>query len=95
MFMQPTPKNYHVQYLDVTHHWSPRSEAFAGGDALLTALQRGWEVANTVEEEEKYWHADVRAVSVYRFTLAPWRPRNHHASDRKSVRHADVVHGAV
>lgn len=68
MFMQPTPKNYHVQYLDVTHHWSPRSEAFAGGDALLTALQRGWEVANTVEEE-KYWHADVRAVSVYRFTL--------------------------
>ena len=68
MFMQQTPKNYHVQYLDVTHHWSPRSEDFAGGDCLLTALQRGWEVAYTVEEE-KYWHGDVRAVSVYHFTL--------------------------
>jgi len=68
MFMQPAPKNYHVQYLDVTHHWSPRSQKFAGGDALLTALQRGWEVANAVEEE-KYWHGDARAVSVYHFTL--------------------------
>ena len=40
--MQGNPSNYHVQYLDVTKHWDPDSENYAGGDALVTALSRGW-----------------------------------------------------
>jgi len=67
-FVQPTPKNHHAQYLDVTHHWSPRSEKYAGGDCLLTAIQRGWEISETVEER-KFWHGDARCVCVYEFTL--------------------------
>ncbi len=68
MFLQPNPKNFHVQYPNINRHWSPRSEEFAGGDSLLTAIMRGWEVGDTVIKEE-HWHAGVRLVSVYRFKL--------------------------
>jgi hypothetical protein len=68
MFIQPNPKNFHIQYLDVNRHWSPRSEKFAGGDNLLTALMRGWEISDKVEKES-YWHAGVRQITVYHFRL--------------------------
>ncbi|MEO1664796.1 MAG: hypothetical protein AAFU54_09170 [Chloroflexota bacterium] len=68
MFLQPNPKNYHAQYPNINRHWSPKSEDFAGGDSLLTALSRGWKVGHTVVREE-HWHAGVRLVCVYRFTL--------------------------
>ncbi len=68
MFSQLTPKNFHVQYLDVNRHWSPRSEQFAGGDNLITAIMRGWEVSETVYKED-LWHAGVRQAALYHFHL--------------------------
>jgi hypothetical protein len=68
VFLQPDSKNFHVQYPDVNRHWSPNSEDYAGGDCLLTAINRGWEIGNEVVKEE-HWHAGVRMVAVYRFRL--------------------------
>jgi hypothetical protein len=58
----------HYQYLDVKRHWCPRSEAFTGGDALVTFLHNGWELAGDVAYEEE-WRAG-RPVSIYFFPLA-------------------------
>ena len=68
MFMQPDPKNFHVQYIDVNRHWSPRSEKYAGGDNLLTAIMRGWEIGNLVTLEQ-HWNKSGRCVSIYTFLL--------------------------
>jgi len=68
MFLQPNPKNYHVQYPNINRHWSPRSEKYAGGDHLMTAIARGWEIGHSVIREE-HWHAGVRLVCVYYFQL--------------------------
>ncbi|RMG83687.1 MAG: hypothetical protein D6712_12695 [Chloroflexi bacterium] len=59
--------NYHVQYLDVTKHWHPDSQPFAGGDALATALDEGWQITGPVIRED-YWHS-MRCVPIYHFTL--------------------------
>ncbi|MDL1900149.1 hypothetical protein FBR02_05200 [Anaerolineae bacterium CFX9] len=58
----------HVEYPDMTRHWNPNSEQYAGGDALITALQRGWEIAGQVWAEE-YWHGGARLVMIFHFTL--------------------------
>lgn len=68
MFVQHNPKNFHVMYPNTMRHWSPRSEAFAGGDSLLTAISRGWEIHSEVTRE-RFWHAGVRCVSIYHFRL--------------------------
>lgn len=60
--------NYHVQYMDVTsQHWNPTSETFAGGDNLLTALSKGWQVEKCTEL--RHWFAGLRCVSIFRFDL--------------------------
>jgi hypothetical protein len=67
------PKNtdvadFHVQYLDVTsQYWHPKSEHFAGGDNLITAIDRGWAVQKCVLVQ--HWYAGMRSVKVYEFTL--------------------------
>lgn len=61
-------QNLHSQYPDFSRHWCDTSEKFAGGDALLTALQNNW-IAERVCHEEKYWHAGTRLVTVYHFEL--------------------------
>ena len=58
----------HSQYPDFSRHWCDTSEKFAGGDALLTALQNDW-VADATCYEEQYWHAGTRLVTVYHFDL--------------------------
>lgn len=60
--------NLHSQYPDFSRHWCDTSEKFAGGDALLTAMQNHW-VANETCYEEHYWHAGTRLVTVYVFEL--------------------------
>lgn len=60
--------NFHTEYMDVTQHWSPRSEKYAGGDALLTMLTRGWKMRRRVQVEEK-WYAGMRSVTVYHLQL--------------------------
>ena len=55
-------------YLELHRHWDPMSERYAGADALLTAMNKGWKPAQTVHFEE-YWHAGSRLVTIYHFDL--------------------------
>lgn len=60
--------NFHVEYINVTtQHWDPQSSTFAGGDQLVTAIQRGWQVEKCIEET--HWFTGMRSVRVYHFTL--------------------------
>ncbi|MBE0691213.1 MAG: hypothetical protein IH587_13930 [Anaerolineae bacterium] len=63
-----TSDNFHVSYPDVNRYWSPVCEDYAGGDALLTAMSKGWTVSPTVYEEE-FWLAGMRLVVVLHFEL--------------------------
>ena len=56
--------NSHFEYMDVIRHWSPVSEKYAGGDALITLMSNGWQIGETVFYEE-YWHAGSRLVMIY------------------------------
>ncbi len=60
--------NLHSQYPEYTRHWCDTSERFAGGDALLTAMQNDW-IAEDTCYEEQFWHAGTRLVTVYHFDL--------------------------
>ncbi|MBI1259798.1 MAG: hypothetical protein GC204_20210 [Chloroflexi bacterium] len=61
-------QNQHLQYPDFSRHWCDTSEKFAGGDALLTAMQNHWKADDTCYEEH-YWHAGTRLVVIYHFDL--------------------------
>lgn len=61
-------RNAHAEYMDVVRHWSPESEAYAGGDALVTFLNQDWRLGETVLVEE-YWHAGTRLVLIYHIDL--------------------------
>lgn len=56
--------NYHVDYLQVTQHWSEESEAYAGGDGLVTLLSEGWALTRKVREEDVYFGGN-RHTSLY------------------------------
>lgn len=58
------PSNFHVEYLDVIQHWSPESEHFAGGDALVTAVTSGWKISPTIYLAYKVFGGN-RRVRVY------------------------------
>lgn len=60
--------NFHVEYMAVTKHWSPSSEKFAGADALITALDKGWEMEDEVICED-VWFAGMRQTRVYHVIL--------------------------
>ncbi len=60
--------NFHVEYMDVTQHWSEKSEQFAGADSLLTMLYKGWQMKKTARREER-WFAGSRLVYIYYITL--------------------------
>ena len=60
--------NAHFDYLDVTRHWHSESEKYAGGDALMTYINEGWSLKETVFLEE-YWHAGVRLVTIFHCEL--------------------------
>lgn len=55
-------------YPDIFRHWHPGSEAYAGGDALITALDDGWVISGTVRCEE-VWHTGNRRMHVYHVPL--------------------------
>ncbi|MBZ0299551.1 MAG: hypothetical protein K8J31_07430 [Anaerolineae bacterium] len=56
-------------YADLPRHWCPQSQRFAGGDALLTYLNDGWEIQDNIYYEE-YWHGGARRVLIFYFVLA-------------------------
>lgn len=60
--------NSHFQYMDVVRHWSPISEKYAGGDALITLFNAGWHLSETVFFEE-FWHAGSRPVTIYHLVM--------------------------
>ncbi len=60
--------NAHVEYPDVVRHWSPISEKYAGGDQLITLLNQGWQIKETIFCET-YWHAGSRPVEIYHMDL--------------------------
>jgi hypothetical protein len=66
--LNASSSNFHVEYMDVTQHWSPESERYAGGDCLMTALHNGWEMSPTVRVEQK-WYAGMRHVTIYHVEL--------------------------
>ena len=37
-----------AEIIDQSRHWCPNSEQFTGCDALLSALQQGWEISGVV-----------------------------------------------
>lgn len=49
-------------------HWCPTSEKFAPADALIGALEQGWQIHGFVFRQE-YWHTAGRRVPVYHFKL--------------------------
>jgi hypothetical protein len=60
--------NYHTQYNDLTsQHWSSKSEHFAGGDNLITAIEWDWGIEKCALVT--HWFAGMRGVRVYEFTL--------------------------
>lgn len=68
MLKNTNVSNFHVQYMDVTsQYWHPKSEQFAGGDNLVSALERGWEINKCVLVQ--HWYAGMRSVKIYEFTL--------------------------
>jgi hypothetical protein len=60
--------DFHADYSEVHRHWDPRSERYAGGDALITAISTGWRLMEPIFEQE-YWHSGMRRISVYHATL--------------------------
>ncbi len=68
MLIDRKSTNHHADYLDVTQHWSPTSEKYAGGDSLVTMLDRGWELhGEAVCEEKRY--AESRSITIYHIRL--------------------------
>ena len=64
--MQGFDSNY--DYKQIYRHWDPRSERYAGADALLTAVDEGWMPERTLYFEE-FWFAGSRVVTVYHVEL--------------------------
>ncbi|MBZ0292923.1 MAG: hypothetical protein K8L99_10210 [Anaerolineae bacterium] len=58
---------YHV-HIDLSRHWCPRSEPYAGVDALLTYLDDGWETQGDIDYDE-HWLGGTRRILVYLFVL--------------------------
>jgi hypothetical protein len=56
--------NLHYAYSHLIRHWHAGSEQFAGGDALFTALDEGWEIDETVPYQE-HWFAGAQCVVVF------------------------------
>lgn len=68
MMINRNTTNHHADYLDVTQHWSPTSEKYAGGDGLVTMLDRGWSLTGEAVVEEKRY-AELRSNTIYHLTL--------------------------
>lgn len=62
-------RNLDSQVQDVTsQHWSYSSECYAGGDNLLTAIARGWEIDKIVTRR-RHWFAGMRCIEIFHFTI--------------------------
>ncbi len=63
------PQSLDNQHQDITsQHWSYSSERYAGGDNLLTAIARGWEIDRRVRLR-RHWFAGMRCIEIFHFTI--------------------------
>ncbi|GIL14255.1 MAG: hypothetical protein BroJett038_29750 [Chloroflexota bacterium] len=53
---------------DIYRHWHFRSQKYAGGDQLATALHLGWQ-AKEVVLLEKRWLGGARQINIFHFEL--------------------------
>lgn len=60
--------DFHFAYQDRIRHWHPGSELYTGGDALITAVEDGWDISTLVGSEE-HRHQGARTTTVYYFEL--------------------------
>jgi len=60
--------DFHVDYSEMHRHWDPRSERYAGADALITMISHGWKLLEPIFEQE-FWHSGMRRITVYHATL--------------------------
>ena len=67
--VQENQQDERVHYQDITsQHWSYSSEHYAGGDNLLTAIARGWEIDEVVKLR-RHWFAGMRCIEIFHFTI--------------------------
>ncbi len=64
--------DFHFAYQDRIRHWHPGSELYTGGDALITAVDEGWDISTLVGSEE-HRHQGARTTTVYYFELTRGR----------------------
>ncbi len=59
----------HLEFFEqcLNRHWCPRSEPYAGGDCLLTALERGWHI--TQYSLDTTQHCLTQRVTLHVFEL--------------------------
>ncbi len=55
-------------YLENPQHWCPRSQAYAGVDNLVSALDKGWKINRHVYRHA-IWRGGSRPVVIYYFEL--------------------------
>lgn len=56
-------------HIDLSRHWCPLSQPYAGVDALLSFLNSGWTIVDDIGCDE-HWFGGVRRILVYQFVLA-------------------------
>lgn len=66
--MNPTQNIRSTHHRLTTQHWSYSSEQFAGGDNLLTAIERGWTIDQRVVLK-RHWFAGMRCIEIFTFTI--------------------------
>lgn len=59
---------YAIYYLRSPRHWDPQSEKFTGVDSLVTAIQNGWEPAQSVTKRE-FYRGNSRPIGIYYVNL--------------------------
>ncbi len=66
--MRTFPEIHVEDILDVYRHWHARSQKYAGGDSLATALYLGWELKPVVFTE-LHWFSGARHTTIFHFEL--------------------------
>ncbi|MBZ0289634.1 MAG: hypothetical protein K8I30_18575 [Anaerolineae bacterium] len=68
MFFSIEQPSVDSDYNPLVRHWSPESEKYGSGDALLSAMDAGWMITGLIMRQE-IWYTGRRRVAVYHFDL--------------------------
>jgi hypothetical protein len=56
------------EHVDVKRHWCPKSEEFAGGDALASMINAGWRLKAVISHDRRQL-SGTRQILVYLIEL--------------------------